>query len=320
MTKSNYVLGIDTSNYTTSVALLDLDGRLVADARILLPVKAEDVGLRQSDALFQHIKNLPILFDEVKAKIEGNIVAIAAATSPRPVEGSYMPVFMASKSFGQALSSLMGLPFFEFSHQEGHIDAGLWSLNTAFDEEFLALHISGGTTELLRVIPHKLGYKIEIVGGTGDISAGQFIDRIGVKLGLPFPAGPTLDALAVGWQGEAVKIPVSVKGTQISFSGPETFLQRRAEEFQSKEELAYSLFNCIGHSLVGILKNQYKLKEFRHLLVVGGVAANNQIRSIIQGDLSINTSFAVSRYCSDNAVGIAVLGLKKILGRNPWGR
>ncbi|KAB3527569.1 tRNA (adenosine(37)-N6)-threonylcarbamoyltransferase complex transferase subunit TsaD [Alkaliphilus serpentinus] len=316
MNKEGYVLGIDTSNYTTSIAVLDLEGKLVADSRILLSVRVGDVGLRQSEALFQHIKNLPNIMEELKSKIPGKIVAIASATAPRPVEGSYMPVFMAAKSYGQACSALLGVPFFEFSHQEGHIEAGLWSLKTAINEEFIALHISGGTTELLRVLPNGVGYEIDIIGGTTDLSAGQFIDRIGVKLGLPFPSGPALENLAKEWKGEAIKLPASVKGSEISFSGPETHLQRSLDAFSSKEELAYSLFESIGKSLATLLTNTWMQNSYRDLLIVGGVAANNQIRAILTESLrpkGIYTHLSIPRYSSDNAVGIAAFALKKVI-------
>ncbi|KAB3537384.1 O-sialoglycoprotein endopeptidase [Alkaliphilus pronyensis] len=321
MNKSGYILGIDTSNYTTSLSLVDLMGNLVDDIRMMLPVELGNVGLRQSDALFHHIKNIPQaskpLMDNIKLK--GELVAIAAATTPRPVKDSYMPVFMAAKSYGETIANILQIPFYEFSHQEGHIEAGIWSIDRKVNKEFMVLHISGGTTELLKVDKTNSGYNIEIAGGTSDLSAGQFIDRIGVKLGLPFPAGPTLEELALKWRGNSIEIPVSVKQTEVSFSGPETFLRRKINEIKSKEQIAYSVFSCIGSSLSKLIINGFNKYPLEDIIIVGGVAANSQIKSLIKGAKklqNINIHFADSRYCSDNAVGIAILGLNNYLRRN----
>lgn len=177
MIKEPIILGLDTSNYTTSLAMVNTQGKLINEERRLLEVKKGTLGLRQSEALFQHIKGFSVLSKRIAGiSLDYNIVAIAAAIKPRPIENSYMPVFLAAQSLGETMSNLWNVPFYGFSHQEGHIEAGLWSLNLKMDKPFLTLHISGGTTELLRVTPKKKGYKIEIVGETSDISAGQFVD------------------------------------------------------------------------------------------------------------------------------------------------
>ncbi len=312
------VLGIDTSNYTTSLALMSLEGKLISEARQLLPVQKGSLGLRQSDALFQHVKNLPQLFNGLLAGLDAyDIVAVSGATRPRPLESSYMPVFLAASSYGQSISQVMKIPFYPFSHQEGHIEAGLWSANIQFQQPFLAFHLSGGTTELLLVNPAKEGYDIDIIGGSADISAGQLIDRLGVRLGLPFPAGPHLEELADKWAGQAIEAPVSVKATSVSFSGPETFLQRQIDKGSAPEEVAYLAFQCIGRSLLKCIKNALKDYRAKELLLVGGVASNKFIRSVLadgfkENNLSIN--YGLPKHCTDNAVGISALGVKKYNG------
>ncbi len=311
------VIGIDTSNYTTSLALLNTEGVLIREVRQLLPVKEGTVGLRQSDALFHHVKNLPSLFIKLMEEVEDReIVAISSATKPRPLEESYMPVFLASHSYGESLATVLKVPFYEFSHQEGHIAAGLWSLKTEIKEPFIALHLSGGTTEVLKVSPNNFGYSIEIIGESGDLSAGQFIDRIGVKLGLPFPAGPHLEKLANQWEGETIKIPISVKGTTVSFSGPETFVQRLIEKNHEENQIAYSVFQCVGGTIVSLIKEILKVHPFKKILLVGGVASNHQIKELIIKSFEnsgLDLLFANPKYCSDNGLGIGVLGVKKYL-------
>lgn len=320
MDKEPVILGIDTSNYTTSLAMMDLHGKLVTDERRVLSVKEGTVGLRQSEALFQHIKGLPVI---CKTMAEGctpfKIVAISSAVKPRPLENSYMPVFVAAESFGSTMSTLWNVPFYEFSHQEGHIMAGLWSLGLQLNKPFMVLHISGGTTEVLSIIPKKIGFEIEIIGGTSDLSAGQFIDRIGVKLNLPFPAGAHMEKIIDVNNVKDINIPVSVKDTFISFSGPETFVQRRLKDNFKASDIAFSTFQSVGKSLYLLIKNSLKKYDYEDILVVGGVASNKIIKNFLEEKLQsegLNLYFGTSKYCSDNAVGIAALGVDVYLQQN----
>lgn len=319
------ILGLDTSNYTTSMSLMSLDGELVYDARKLLPVDHGKRGLRQSEALFYHVQQLPYLSNEISQKSdEFHIVAISASTRPRPVEDSYMPVFLAAKSYGEITSNLFHIPFYEFSHQEGHIEAALWSENIHMKEEFIAIHISGGTTEVLVVKPRDIGYDIEIIGGTSDLSAGQFIDRVGVAMGLEFPSGKSLEEISRVCSELSLNVPVSVTKNKISFSGPETHFSRLIKESNaSKADIAYGVFHCVARSLELLVKNIGKQYPIKNLLIVGGVASNNQIRSYLLEKLApenIHIYFAAPKYCTDNAVGISSLGVSKYLKQNSYCR
>ena len=192
------VLGLDTSNYTTSAAVFDGgEGRNLAR---LLEIRPGELGLRQSDALFQHVKRLPALLEELgqEGGLQG-LSAVGASTRPRAVEGSYMPCFLAGEGQGRGIASALGVPFYAHSHQQGHLAAAAWSAGRLdlLDRPFLAWHLSGGTTELLLVRPEGTSVAAEIIGGTSDISAGKLIDRAGVLMGLPFPAGKALDARGV---------------------------------------------------------------------------------------------------------------------------
>ena len=120
------VLGFDTSNYTTSIAVYD--GVQGQNSSRLLDVRPGELGLRQSDALFAHVKRLPELADALFASVEhGSIDAIGVSTRPRAVEGSYMPCFLAGVATAQTMASALGVPCYAFSHQQGHIAAALWS-------------------------------------------------------------------------------------------------------------------------------------------------------------------------------------------------
>ena len=223
------VLGFDTSNYTTSVAISDGVGG--KNCSRLLDVRPGELGLRQSDALFAHVKRLPELARALFAEYPGaEITAIGASTRPRAVEGSYMPCFLAGQSTAETMAAALGVPFHAVSHQQGHVAAALWSAGRMelMDTPHLAWHLSGGTTELLLITPEGKNVRAEKLGGTSDISAGQLIDRTGKLLGLQFPAGKALDALSRKVDA-AEDFRVKVNGLTFSFSG----LQNKVEGYHA---------------------------------------------------------------------------------------
>ena len=313
------VLGFDTSNYTTSVALMDIQGNLLAEKRQLLSVPEGKRGLRQSDALFQHVKVLPELMEAIRPELmETELKAIGASVTPRPVKASYMPVFLAGESLARSMAAREGVPFCPFSHQEGHVAAGLWSISRELQNPFHALHLSGGTTELLKVMPSpKGGYEIDLVGFTKDISLGQLVDRIGVSLGCAFPAGPALEKMAKTWQGELLKIPGGVKMLELNLSGPETFLQKKIEESAEPGQIARSLFHFLGITMGKWLSNHHDKEPISFLLVVGGVASNTIIREKMNKMLchKLEIAYAQPSHCSDHAYGICALSLQQLSNR-----
>lgn len=300
-------LGIDTSAYTTSLCLVGEDGRILADERIVLEVASGSRGLRQSEALFQHVKNLPRLSAALKPALEGRaLAAIGVSVQPRPQDDSYMPVFLPGVGLAQSLASFLGIPCYGLSHQENHIWGGIASANGPTGGEFLAIHLSGGTTELTRVQRDKLSHRLQVDlwGGTMDLHAGQVVDRLGVLLGLPFPAGPALEALANGTQ-EAVPIPTFHRDGMVSFSGPLTALGKLARELDPSV-CARSCLLSIARTLVKWIRWAEHRTDCRDLLLVGGVAANLLIRRELQDRLpSWQLYFAVPRYSTDNAYGAA---------------
>lgn len=297
-------LGIDTSNYTTSVAITDESGNILAEERKLLEVKKGARGLRQSDALFLHTKNLPELFDKIDFS-SFNICAVGASYAPRNVEGSYMPVFLGGLGAGKIVSQTLGVPFYEFSHQEGHIKAGIYSTGISCDD-FYSIHMSGGTTEILSVKRENARFDAEIVGKTLDISAGQLIDRVGVKLGFCFPCGKALDEICA--KTTSLKTPsVCVKGSEINFSGTETHFLRMIESSVNPSEIAYLTFSAIADALLKAIESVFKTHGRKKVLFVGGVASNSLIKEKITGKLSDDAYFCSPLYSTDNAVGISLM-------------
>ncbi len=299
-------LGFDTSNYTTSVGAVDEDG--YKNIRRILPVKEGERGIRQSDGVFLHTKNIAALFEELN--IKGKVGAVGISTRPRNVEGSYMPVFAVGEAFGRGIAKAFSVPVYEFSHQDGHVMAGIYSANAyeLLEDSFLSVHLSGGTTEILKTNPQN-GFSHEIIGGTTDISAGQYIDRTGVKLGLPFPCGVHMEAIAKGTQKE-IKMPVSVNDTHMSFSGVETKMGTYIGKY-TDGEIAYSTLKNIAKMLVCALNNAVCKTNIKRILVVGGVASNEVIRTELENNVKAKLYFATKELSSDNAVGIAELSRLK---------
>lgn len=302
------IIGIDTSCYTTSLAAISLDGTVALDRRLLLRVKPGEKGLRQSDAIFQHLGNLPLLLKEQDSGFK--LTAIVASVSPRPLAESYLPVFKVAASFGETLAQTAGVPFLATTHQEGHIRAGLDPSQTTEGEPWLAWHISGGTTELLLVTPTEHGYSIHKIGGSSDLQVGQFIDRVGVALGTPFPAGPYLEKMALSVETDE-SLPVVTNGLTLSFSGPESAAQRKINSGAAAPDLARQVFRCVAQSLARVSLDAAVEYGIRRVLMVGGVAANGLIREYLDeqgGAKGVEFHFAPPQYAGDNAVGVAWLG------------
>ena len=298
------VIGIDTSNYTTSIAYFDGVGG--ENCSKLLPVKQGELGLRQSDAVFAHIKSLPELSGRLFSHIQGkSVTAVGVSTKPRWVEGSYMPCFMVGYSHAKMLSDMLNVPLVEVSHQQGHVAASLWSADRLdlMEQPHLAWHLSGGTTELLLVEPDGKNVRCTKIGGTTDISAGQLIDRTGQLLNLPFPSGKHLDAVS---KEAVLKETFKVKCTNMEFSlsGVQNKVQQfHAAHGEDAETAAYAL-RCVAKAVY--LATEQALKAYPGLEVVfsGGVASNSMLREVIA---PLKPVFSQPQFSTDNAMGVAVL-------------
>ena len=299
-------LGLDTSNYTTSAAVFD--GRDGHNAGKLLEVKKGELGLRQSEALFQHVKALPARMEELGPL--GNVVAVAASTRPRVVVGSYLHCFLAGVSLGRSMASALGVPFFAVSHQQGHLAAAAWSAGRLdlLDGPFLAWHLSGGTTELLYVEPEGANVRAERIGGTTDISAGQLIDRTGVLLGLPFPAGKALDELSQNCIRRKKPFPVKIKGLEFSLSGMENQIKAMVEGGEEPAVIAAFAVDTVAQTVWRVTENAQKDHPGLTVLCSGGVASNSRLRQVLTD--SCRAVFAQSRYSTDNAMGVAILAYR----------
>ncbi len=297
------VLGLDTSNYTTSAAVYRSDGTGYNAGR-LLDVPEGALGLRQSDALYQHVRRLPGQIARLReaGMLEG-LAAVGASTAPRAVEGSYMPCFLAGESQAKVLSDVLGVPFFACSHQQGHVAAACWSAGRPqlLDQSFLTWHLSGGTTELLLAQPVEDMPQMTILGCTEDISAGQLIDRTGRMLDLAFPCGKALDALAAESDSRDL-FRVKLRGLNFSLSGVENQVRQRIDRGTSPADVAKFTLNTVADLVYRVTQAAQKAHPGLPVLCSGGVASNSLLRNRMEGAL-----FAEPQYSTDNAMGVAIL-------------
>ena len=313
-----YFLGVDTSNYTTSLCLV-CDGKLVSSVRRLLPVKEGEKGLRQSDAVFHHTKALPELSKELFSHVDtsqGELCAVGVSSRPRDAEGSYMPCFLAGYSYASGIAHSHNIPMYTFSHQSGHIAAAIYSSGKDFSFfdglPFISFHVSGGTTEALYTAFNGETYLCKIVGGTNDASCGQIIDRAGVSMGLSFPCGKELDVLSLGSNKKLPKT-VSFKDGYFSMSGLENKVQKFLCDGESKEDIAMYLFSSIASALGKTSSHLRELYGELPIIYAGGVMSNTVIRQELSK--TKNVYFASPEFSCDNALGTAMLAYRKHTGQ-----
>ena len=341
--KKRIFLGIDTSCYTTSAACVCVNGNsteIVCDERTLLKVAAGERGLRQSDAVFQHVRNLaeilPKIFNQIDRK---DVAGVGVSVCPSGREGSYMPVFLAGKSHALSVSAALGVPVYEFTHQQGHIRAAAFDNESLLGKDFFAFHLSGGTSELLR-IDSSLS-DIKKIGGTTDINAGQLVDRLGVAMGLRFPAGKELEKIAAealknkSYADSGFVLPSSVRSLSCSFSGVETKAANALKNGEKHGTVAAAVYDCIARTLAKLVKNAIEFEtenaarevsvdskcsigdetaSTKSFLFAGGVASSTILREMLADRLQkvpVELHFSRPVLSSDNAVGIAALAAEE---------
>ena len=299
-------LGIDTSNYATSLAVFDTDaGEVVCDCKKFLPVKEGQLGLRQSDALFHHTAALPEMLAELSGKADlTKVAAVGVSAKPRPVEGSYMTCFLAGVSAATAFALSRALPLVQLTHQQGHIAAALYATGQPelFNQETLVFHVSGGTTDLL--LCHG-AERITPLGTSSDLYAGQAVDRLGVKLGYPFPAGVYVSEQAALCT-EKVRPKVSVHGLTCSLSGLENQCTRLLAEGRDAAYVCKYCLLCVADTVVKMTRAAQKEYPGLPVVCAGGVMSSDIIRAWVQQRLP-QVYFVPGQYSSDNAIGVSIL-------------
>lgn len=313
-------LGLDTSNYTTSLALADEQEQIIYEDHKLLTVKEGERGLRQSEALYQHVVNLPVMMQKIPKEIslKKEVAVIAVSDKPRPQEDSYMPVFRAGILLAESLGRAFEVPVVRVSHQENHLRAALYGCGLTDKEvafPLIGTHFSGGTSEILLATYRPGGYDCKIVGKTLDLNAGQLIDRIGVAMGYAFPAGRSIEALAQKALQRDCVIPSRVEGYDFHFSGQENKALSLLASGTAQEEVAFGLLRSVAKTLSKTIGPLGKESGARDVVFSGGVMSNGIIRQIVEKELSrsgLRLHFTTPECAADNARGTALLGIRAV--------
>lgn len=317
--KDNIVIGIDTSCYTTSIAAISLNKEIILNEKIMLKVDKNAKGLRQSEMVFQHVSNIGKISEFINDKFKDyNIVGICASKTPRPVKESYMPVFTVGLNTAKLLSATHNCPIFETTHQENHIEASLLGTNLSNEDKFIAVHMSGGTLEIVLSNKNHTGYDLEIIGGTKDVSFGQLIDRLGVRLSYDFPCGKYIDKNALEFEGVIEKgLKTSVKEGYMNLSGIENQLNKiiDSEESVDKNYISKLLMDTIVRCMLKALTYLCEKYDTHEVVFAGGVSASKYISKSLTQKLrkyKIKAYFTEGDLATDNAVGCALIGVKNL--------
>lgn len=308
------VLGIESSCDETAAALVE-DGRRVRGDAVWsqVAVHREYGGVVPEIASRAHVVNLvPVLnqaFAEAGATLD-DVDAIAVTRGPGLV-GALLVGVQAAKAIAYA----RGLPLVGVNHLEGHLCAVFLEAEREPAFPHLALLVSGGHSEL--VVVHDFG-RYELLGATRDDAAGEAFDKVGKMLGLGYPAGPLIDALAQKGDPKAVKLPRAMRGRGLdfSFSGMKTavatWLKRQGTpEGQALADLCASFQAAVVDQLVTKTLAALEARGLERLVLAGGVACNQGLRvALKQGAAQHGFELFIPppKRCTDNAAMIACAG------------
>lgn len=313
------ILSIETSCDETAVALLDINGPLEKpDIKVLGNTLLSQVALHEQYggvypalAKREHQKNLPVLLEKTfKEAGETDIDFIAVTAGP-----GLEPALWAGITFTEELGKRWGKPVVPVNHMEGHIWSVLYGMKDTLALPALALLVSGGHTELVLV---KNFGQYEIIGRTLDDAVGEAFDKAARMLGLSYPGGPKISALAkksrFRIKDSRFKFPrpmINSGNLNFSFSGLKTaVLYKLKSENRTDEEFKEDMARAFEDAAVEVLfkKTERAIEELepKTLIVAGGVSANFYLREQFKKFSGVNILFPAPSLSTDNAIMIGI--------------
>lgn len=310
--KDTYILGIESSCDETSVSIVKNGTEEIATSiSTQIDIHKDFGGVVPEIASRHHVKNVTMVLEECFEKANMTIEDIDA------IAITYGPGLIGSLLIGletaKTLAFIHNKPLIPVHHIAGHIYAN--SLVKELQFPLLALVVSGGHTEIIEMTDH---YKFNKLGGTLDDAIGECYDKVARVIGLEYPGGPKIDKLAT--QGKpSYKLPVPLKDDSynFSFSGLKSAVinlahneEQRGNEL-NKEDLATSFQKVAIESITTKIRKAIVEKEIKNVIVAGGVAANQGLRTQMQAladELNVELSIPPMKYCTDNATMIAAAG------------
>jgi len=294
------ILGIETSCDETAAALITVDGEIRANVvSSQADLHAKYGGVVPEVASRRHLELVTPVIREALAQADTGLddVDTVAVTAGPGLIGA----LLVGLSVAKALAWARRLPLVPVDHLHGHV-ASLFLEPTALEPPFTCLLASGGHTLLLDVRDHGWS-NVRVLGTTLDDAAGEAFDKGARLLGLPYPGGAALDALARDGDPEAYAFPVAkVPGLDFSFSGLKTALLYAVRDLPAAELERRRADLAAGYqrAIVRALVERVEATEADRIAVVGGVAANSELRAALP-----DATAAPLALCTDNAAMIA---------------
>lgn len=319
------VLGIETSCDETGIALYDSEKGLLADALYSqIEIHARFGGVIPELASRDHIrKTLPLIqqtLTEANLSLQ-DVDGIAYTAGP-----GLIGALLVGASIGRSLGMSLGLPTIGVHHMEGHLLAPMLEANPP-SFPFVALLVSGGHTQLVQV--DGIG-RYTLLGESLDDAAGEAFDKVGKMLGLAYPGGPRVAALAQKGDASRYNFPrpmTNRPGLDFSFSGLKTYVRNTlaaeresagVEELdeQTKADVAAAFEDAVVQTFVIKCRRVLRQTGMKTLIIAGGVSANLQLRAGLQKMVEKEKSqlfYAQPRFCTDNGAMIAYAGCQRLM-------
>lgn len=313
------ILGIETSCDETGIAIYDKNKNKILGDSIYSQTKLHTKygGVVPELASRNHIEKILPLTKKVLTMSNLSLKDIdgIAYTSKPGMVGS----LMVGSAFAKTLSFMCDIPSIGINHLEGHILAPLINdTSKKFNYPFIALIISGGHTQLIKV-NHLYNYNL--LGESIDDSAGEVFDKVGRLLGLPYPGGPNIEKLA----NKQKSIPLfdfprpmcKTEGLNFSFSGLKSAVLRfwnkqKTKNTLMKTEIAYAFQKAMIETISIKCERAIKITNIKNIIISGGVSANQSLRMILKQNISdkykCNIFYPPIKYCTDNGAMIALAG------------
>ena len=311
------ILGIESSCDETGVALYDMERGLLAHALHSQVAMHRDYGgVVPELASRDHVRRLVPLLRKALAESGRSLCEVGAIayTQGPGLAGA----LLVGAAFAEALAASLGVPTVPVHHLEGHLLSPLLSARPP-RFPFVALLVSGGHTQLMRV--SGVG-DYELLGETLDDAAGEAFDKTAKLLGLGYPGGPALSALAERGKPEAVKLPRPMLNSgdlMFSFSGLKTAVLTRVREpvpdAQGCADIARGFQDAIVEVLVKKSFAALKASGLKQLVVAGGVGANRELRRRLDAGAErrgVTVYYPEFEFCTDNGAMIALAGALRL--------
>lgn len=320
------LLAIETSCDDTSAAVMTADGAVLSSVvSSQVEVHAPYGGVVPELASRHHLTNLPVVVAEALRQAgvaPGELGAVAATAGP-----GLLGSVLVGLSYGKAAAAALGLPFYPVNHIEAHLGSP-WMEHPQTPYPALALVVSGGHTHLFWV---EGPGQAQLVHATRDDAAGEALDKVAKRMGLPYPGGPWVDRLSERGDPKAFDLPLprfTSGEVAYSFSGLKVaalhrFAPRAAElegltDPQALPAWAYDLLASFQKRVVDHLLQRIegaaRVRRPSSLVMAGGVACNRLLRTRLSGAaqaLGVPCAFPSPKYCTDNAAMVAFAALPR---------